>query len=45
MNFCSTGTIGPDDPDTDDDFKPTNKLNNSQRTLKDIVKLVGGCCC
>ncbi|CAH1428526.1 unnamed protein product [Lactuca virosa] len=39
MNFCSTDTIGPNDPDIDDDFKPTNKLDNSQRTLKDIVKL------
>ncbi|KAL7619158.1 monothiol glutaredoxin-S15, mitochondrial isoform X3 [Lactuca sativa] len=31
-------TSVPNDPDTHDDFKPTNKLENSQLTLKDIVE-------
>ncbi|KAI3697267.1 hypothetical protein L6452_30161 [Arctium lappa] len=31
-------TSVPNDPDTHDDFKPTNKLENSGVTLKDIVK-------
>lgn len=37
-------TSVPNDPDTHDDFKPTNKLENSQLTLKDIVEQVGGYC-
>ncbi|KAI3789661.1 hypothetical protein L2E82_02462 [Cichorium intybus] len=31
-------TSVPNDPDTHDDFKPTNKLENSKITLKDIVE-------
>ncbi|XP_024980478.1 monothiol glutaredoxin-S15, mitochondrial-like [Cynara cardunculus var. scolymus] len=31
-------TSVPNDPDTHDDFKPTNKLENSGITLKDIVE-------
>ncbi|XP_071717226.1 monothiol glutaredoxin-S15, mitochondrial-like [Rutidosis leptorrhynchoides] len=31
-------TSVPNDPDTHDDFKPTNKLENSDLTLKDIVE-------
>ncbi|XP_076889446.1 monothiol glutaredoxin-S15, mitochondrial-like [Bidens hawaiensis] len=31
-------TSVPNDPDTHDDFKPTNKLENSDITLKDIVE-------
>ncbi|KAJ0724781.1 putative Thioredoxin-like superfamily [Helianthus annuus] len=31
-------TSVPNDPDTHDDFKPTNKLENSEITLKDIVE-------
>ncbi|KAK1414296.1 hypothetical protein QVD17_30040 [Tagetes erecta] len=31
-------TSVPNDPDTHDDFKPTNKLDNSDITLKDIVE-------
>jgi hypothetical protein len=29
-----------DDPDTHDDFKPTNKLENSATSLSDIVEQV-----
>ncbi len=35
MQFSSTV---PNDPDTHDDFKPTNKLENSDLTLKDVVE-------
>ncbi|CAI9292020.1 unnamed protein product [Lactuca saligna] len=35
MGFSTTA---PNDPDTHDDFKPTNKLENSGVTLKDIVE-------
>ncbi|XP_024972214.1 monothiol glutaredoxin-S15, mitochondrial-like [Cynara cardunculus var. scolymus] len=31
-------TSVPNDPDTHDDFKPTNKIENSGITLKDIVE-------
>lgn len=34
-------TSVPGDPDTHDDFKPKNKLENSDITLNDIVKQVG----
>lgn len=30
----------PNDPDTHDDFKPTNKLENSGISLTDIVEQV-----
>ncbi|KAL7596934.1 monothiol glutaredoxin-S15, mitochondrial [Lactuca sativa] len=35
MGFSTTA---PNDPDTHDDFKPTNKLENSGVTLKDIIE-------
>ncbi|KAK4267513.1 hypothetical protein QN277_024286 [Acacia crassicarpa] len=31
-------TMAPNDPDTHDDFKPTNKLENSSTSLKDVVE-------
>ncbi|KAI9110339.1 hypothetical protein K1719_018781 [Acacia pycnantha] len=31
-------TTAPNDPDTHDDFKPTNKLENSSTSLKDVVE-------
>lgn len=37
MGFSTTA---PNDPDTHDDFKPTNKLENSGVTLKDIIEQV-----
>lgn len=33
----------PNEPDTHDDFKPTNKLENSGLTLKDLVEQVEIC--
>ncbi|KAG7018347.1 Monothiol glutaredoxin-S15, mitochondrial [Cucurbita argyrosperma subsp. argyrosperma] len=31
-------TTVPNDPDTHDDFKPTNKLENSSLSLRDVVE-------
>lgn len=33
-------TTVPDDPDTHEDFKPTNKLENSVLSLRDVVEQV-----
>ncbi|KAK4267514.1 hypothetical protein QN277_024286 [Acacia crassicarpa] len=33
-------TMAPNDPDTHDDFKPTNKLENSSTSLKDVVEQI-----
>ena len=33
-------TTVPNDPDTHDDFKPTNKLENSSLSLRDVVEQV-----
>lgn len=36
-------TIVPNDPDTNDDFKPTNKLESSGLALQDIIETGIGC--
>lgn len=33
-------TTVPNEPDTHDDFKPTNKLENSGLSLKEVVEQV-----
>ncbi|KAI3960581.1 hypothetical protein MKX01_003755, partial [Papaver californicum] len=43
-SFCGEGmqysTIVPSDPDTHEDFRPTNKAANSDLSLKDVENLV-----
>ncbi|CAL9010385.1 unnamed protein product [Prunus brigantina] len=38
INGMRYSTTVPNEPDTHDDFKPTNKLENSGLTLKDLVE-------